>query len=166
MTDWVAVLALETPLMELLARGSILYLVLLLFIRVMPRRTGGELATMDLIFVVLIAEAAGRSLGDYTSMADGVVLVAVMMGWNYLLNALSFHSALARRLLASPPLQVVRDGQLLRRNMRREYLTEDELMDQLRREGIDDVAAVKAAFVEAEGKITVIPKDPREPPSR
>jgi uncharacterized membrane protein YcaP (DUF421 family) len=51
---------------------------------------------------------------------------------------------------------VVRDGALLRRNMRREFLTEDELMESLRQEGIDELKDVKAAYVEAEGKITVI----------
>ena len=40
--------------------------------------------------------------------------------------------------------------------MRREFLTEDELRDQLRRLGIEDLASVKAAYVEAEGKITAI----------
>ena len=71
--DWEAVFALEMPLLELLARGSALYFAILLLMRIMPRRTCGELALMDLGFVVLIGNAA-NALGDYTAVADGVVL--------------------------------------------------------------------------------------------
>jgi uncharacterized membrane protein YcaP (DUF421 family) len=127
--------------------------------RVMPRRTGGELATMDLIFIVLIAEAAARGVGDFTSVADGLVLVLILMGWNYLLNILTYYVPAIERLTSSPPLQVISNGRLLRRNMRREYLTEEELISHLREQGIDDVTQVKVAFVEPEGKITFVVKD-------
>ena len=47
---------------------------------------------------------------------------------------------------------------MLRRNMRRESLTEDELMSCLRREGIEDLAQVAKVFLEGDGQLTVIPK--------
>jgi hypothetical protein len=56
----------------------------------------------------------------------------------------------------SPPLQVVRDGQLLRRNMRREFLTKEELTHQLRRQGVEELKDVRAAYVESDDSITVI----------
>lgn len=155
---WSAVFAVETPVLELVARGSALYLAVLVLLRVMPRRTGGEAATMDLVFVVLIAQAAAHALGDYSGVGDGVIVIAVLMGWNFVLNALSYRFPLVERLVSSPPLPVVRDGRMLLRNMRREFLTREELMDHLRRCGIDDLAEVKAAYVEGEGRITVVPK--------
>lgn len=153
---WSPVFALETPLFELIVRGTVLYLVILLFMRFMPRRTGGELAMMDLVFVLLITNAAANALGDYSAITDGVVLVATIMVWNYLLNFLSFHFPFIERLVSAPPLCVVRNGKLIRRNMRREFLTEDELMDHLRQQGVDDIKNVRAAYVESEGDITVI----------
>jgi uncharacterized membrane protein YcaP (DUF421 family) len=154
--DWASVFRPETAPVELIARGSALYFGILVLMRFMPRRTGGELATMDLVFVVLIANAASHALGDYTSVADGILLITTLMGWNYLVNALSYRVPLVEWLVSSPPLQVVRDGQLLRRNMRREFITEAELMSHLRQQGIDDVKDVKAAYVEGEGKITAV----------
>lgn len=154
--SWSAIFSLEKPLLELVARGTALYIVILVFMRFMPRRTGGELAIMDLVFVLLIANAAANALGDYSAVGDGVVLIATLMTLNYVLNFMSFRFRLVERLVSAPPLQIVRDGKLLRRNMRREFLTEDELMDHLRRQGIDDLQDVKTAFVEGEGNITVI----------
>ena len=92
------------------------------------------------------------------SVADGILLVVTLMGWNYLVNALSYHLPFVEWLVSAPPLQVVRDGQLLRRNMRREFITEEELVSHLRQLGIDDVQDVKAAYVEGEGKITAVRK--------
>lgn len=114
------------------------------------------MATMDLVFLLLIAEAAAHAFGDYTTIGDGVVVIAILMGWNYLLNFLSHRFPVVERLVSAPPLQVVRDGRLLRRNMRREFLTEEELLNHMRQEGIESFGDVKAAYVEGEGKITVI----------
>lgn len=153
---WSDVFAPETPPLELLARGTVLYFGVLALVRLMPRRTGGGLATMDLIFVLLIAEAAAHALGEYSSVADGLIVIVTLMFWNYAVNSLSFHVPAVERLVSSPTIQVIRDGRLLRRAMRKEYLTEEELMSSLRREGIDDIKEVKSAHIEGEGEITVI----------
>lgn len=155
--DWVGVFAFQEPVLELVARGSALYFGILVLMRLMPRRMGGEMATMDLVFVVLIANAAAQSMGNYASIADGLLVIATLMGWNYAMNALSYHVRIIERLTSSPPLLVVRDGRLLRRNMRREFLTEEELMGHLREQGIEDVKDVKAAYVEGEGHLSVVP---------
>lgn len=156
-TDWLEVFAPETALLELIARGTALYFGVLVLVRLMPRRTGGELATMDLIFILLIAEAAAHALGDYTSVADGIVVIATLMLWNYIVNMLSFRIPGIERLTSAPPIEVVRDGRLLRRNMRKEFLTEEELMSHLRKEGLDKLEDVKCATVEGDGRISIVP---------
>jgi uncharacterized membrane protein YcaP (DUF421 family) len=156
-SSWAAVLALETPVFELVVRGTILYFAIIAFMRIMPR-IGGELAVMDLVFLLLIAEAAAHGMGDDKTVGDAILLVATLIGWNWLFNTLSFHIPFFEKLISGSPVQVVRQGRLLRRNMRREYLTEDELMAQLRKQGIEKVEDVKAAYIEGEGQLTVIPR--------
>ncbi len=111
---------------------------------------------MDLVFVILIAQAAADAMGEFTSVADGLILVATIMGWNYLINALSYRWPFFEWLVSAPALQIVRDGQMMRRNMRREFVTEEELMSYLHQEGIEDVREVKSAYIEGGGKITVV----------
>lgn len=147
MVDFEKLFKIETPILELMIKGSVIYLGILLLFRVLPRRTGGEMAMMDLIFVLLIAEAATHSLGGYSSVTEGFIVIITMMTWNYLFNFLSYHIPFVEKMVSPPPLQVVKKGKMLKRNMRREYLTEEELTDHLRLEGIDDVAEVKAAYV-------------------
>jgi uncharacterized membrane protein YcaP (DUF421 family) len=157
-SSWSDVFALETPILELMARGSALYFGILVLMRFMPRRTGGELATMDFIFIILIAEAASHGLGAYESVSDGLVLILVLMAWDYGINLLSYKFSFIERLTSAPPLQVVRDGRLLRRNMRREFLTKEELISELRQQGIDDIAQVKRAVIDPDGRVTAVKK--------
>jgi len=149
---------LELPLHELLIRGSLLYLGILFLMRVLPRRTGGELATMDLVFILLIAEAATHGLGEYTSITDALITIMTLMFWNYMINMLCFYFPFFEKLVSAPPLLIVKEGRLLRRNMRREYITQEELMENLHKKGVGDLNEVKAAYVEADGHISVISK--------
>jgi uncharacterized membrane protein YcaP (DUF421 family) len=155
-TDWGEMFRIETPVVELLIRAMLLYLCILAFMRILPRRTGGEIAHMDLIFMLLIAEAAAHSLGDYSSISEGLIVIAVMMGLNYLLNFLSFRVPAIERLISPPPLEIVRDGTGIRENLAREFITEDELLTHLRQNGITELSAVKLAMVEGKGKVSII----------
>lgn len=156
--QWAALSTLETPILELITRAAVLYFFILVMMRLMPRRTGGELATMDLVLVLLITNAAANALGDYSSLTDGVALIAVIMALNYLVNFISYYLPWIEWLISSPPLQIIRDGKMLRRNMRREFITEEELISHLRLRGIDDIKDVKIAYVESEGQISVVHK--------
>jgi uncharacterized membrane protein YcaP (DUF421 family) len=160
--DWVEIFAPETAVLELIVRGTVLYLAILVLLRLMPRRSGGELAMIDLIFGLLIAEAAAHALGDYTSVLDGMVVIVTIVLWNVAANALGYFFPQIERLVSAPPLQVVRDGRPLRRNLRREFITDEELTSRLRELGIERVEDVKAAYVEGDGKITAVGY-PRQP---
>lgn len=63
------------------------------------------------------------------------------------------------RFVHPPPLELVRDGKMLRLNMRRELVTPDELMSQLREQGLHDLALVKSACMEGDGHIRVVKRD-------
>jgi peptide chain release factor 2 len=107
---------------------------------------------------VLIADAAQNGMaGDYQSVGDGVLLVATILGWSFALDWLAnrFPDGIGR-LVEPPPVALVRDGRILRRNLRREMLTEDELMARLRLQGVDDVGAVRWAAIESNGEISVL----------
>ncbi|MFC3502810.1 DUF421 domain-containing protein [Micromonospora krabiensis] len=153
----------DTPLPEIILRGSVMYLTLFLLLRVLLKRESGATSATDLLVIVLIADAAQNGLADdYTSITDGVVLVAVIIGWSYVLDAISYRWPAAARLIRPGSLLLVRDGRMLRRNMRRELITEDELQTQLRQHGVQDLAQVREVRMESDGRFSVIPRD--DPP--
>lgn len=155
--DWVGMLAPSTSLLEIVLRGTLVYLGAFVLLRVILKREAGTLSITDLIVVVFLADAAQNGMADdYRSVPDGLVLMAVIVFWAYTLDRLAYHSPSFARLVKPPPLMLVHEGEMLTRNMRREYITEDELMGQLRLQGIDDLANVHEAYMESDGRISVI----------
>lgn len=158
--DWRAIIEPDVPILESVVRGTILYFFVFILMRATLRRTAGELSMIDFIFVLLVANGAADSMtGGAVSITSGVVVILTIVGWNYALNSLSWYIPPLQRWTTPPPLQIVDDGKLIRRNMRREFLTEDELMGQLREQGVEDLNLVKAAHIEGDGNISVITHD-------
>lgn len=166
MVDWRAVFTPDTPLLEIIVRGSVMYLTLFFLLRVLLKRESGTTGMTDLLVIVLIADAAQNGMANgYTSLADGVLLVAVIIGWAYLLDAVAYRWQPAARLIRPKPLALVRDGRMLHRNMRRELVTEDELYGQLREQGIDSLTEVREMRMESDGQFSVITRRPdKQPP--
>ena len=154
--NWHEMFVPTVPLLEIVLRGSAVYLVILVLLRVLRRDSGG-MGTADLLVIVLVADAAQNAMAaEYKSITEGVVLVATIFGWNYLLDWLAFRSKRVYRLLHPKPLPLIRDGVVLRRNLKSEMLTREDLMEQLREQGIEQVTQVKRCYLEADGHLSVI----------
>jgi len=157
----------ETPPLEIILRGTVTYLALFVLLRVTSKRESGSVGVSDLLVIVLIADAAQNAMADdYKSVTDGILLVATIIFWSYALNWLGYHVAFIQRLVYPSPLPLIEGGQLNRRNMRRELITNDELMSQLRLQGIDSVEAVERAYLEGNGELSVVKKEGDAEPRR
>ncbi|MEV1329851.1 YetF domain-containing protein [Micromonospora costi] len=164
MADWVQLFVPSTPLLETVVRGSVMYLTLFGLLRVILKRESGTTGVTDLLVIVLLADAAQNGMsGNYTSITDGVLLVAVIIGWSYLLDAVAYKWPAAARLIRPSSLVLVRDGRILHRNMRRELITDEELRQQLREQGVDDVAKVREARIESDGQLSVTTRTTGQP---
>jgi uncharacterized membrane protein YcaP (DUF421 family) len=158
--DWAAMFVPEHSLLEIAVRGTIMYIVLFTILRFFMKRQSGVIGIADLLVIVLIADAAQNAMAnEYKSIPEGVLLVLTIVFWNFAIDWLGYHIPLIQRFTRPPPLQLIKDGQFLRRNMRQEMVTVEELMSQLRQQGIDDPAQVKKAFIEGDGQISVIRLD-------
>lgn len=150
--------------LELIVRGTLLYWFLFCLFRFVLRRDTGSIAIADILLLVLIADASQNAMaGAYTTVAEGLVLVCTIAGWNWLLDWAAWRFEAVRRVVEPGPLHLVRHGRILRDNLRRELLTLDDLHAKLRQQGIEDVAQVKAAYLESDGSISVIRRDGDRP---
>lgn len=157
MIDWHKLFMPEVPLLETFLRGSIMYLVLLLIMRFGKNRTMGTIGVSDMLLIVVIADAAQNAMaGDHSSLVDGILLVLTVVFWAWLLDLLCFKFPKLEEILQPRKVCLIKNGRFKRRNMHREYITHEELMAQLRVNGVDDVKKVKEACIEANGEVSVI----------
>jgi uncharacterized membrane protein YcaP (DUF421 family) len=158
--EWAELLIPTHSLAEIMLRGTVMYLSLFLILRFVMTRQSSTIGIADILVVVLIADAAQNGFAkDYKSVTEGVLLVLTIVFWNIFLNWLSYRFKTFARLVSPPPLRLVDDGKMNRNNMRKQFITEDELRAQLRQQGVQHMAEVKQACLEANGEISVIKVD-------
>jgi uncharacterized membrane protein YcaP (DUF421 family) len=155
-------LSLTMPLGEIAVRATIVYFAVIALIRLIPKRNAGHVSPNDMLTLIVIGTLATDAIiGEGSSLADKLVMIGIIVAWSYLLDLLEYRVPALRRLLRDRQTILVDRGKMVRRNMRREMVTEEELMAVLRKEGIDDLASVRSACMEADGEISVIAGDGR-----
>lgn len=155
--DLTALFEVDVSVVELVARTSIIYLMLLALMRLIAQREMGSLQLPDLLLVVLVADGVQNGMsGDYGSVTGAFVVALTLVSWNYALDWMTYRSRFIRRLVRPPALKLVEDGRILRRNMRKEMVSDEELWNHLRVQGIQDLSEVQEACLEANGELSVI----------
>src|SRR4051812_50081084 len=117
-TDWGRLFTPEMSLPEILIRGTVIYLALCLLLRVVLKRQAGKVSMSDLLVVTIVAGVCRNPLiADSYSVTDGMLVVATVLGWSYMLDWLSYRSRVVHGLLHSNPVPLIRDGQVLTDNL-------------------------------------------------
>ncbi len=158
--DWGSIFDITVPVGELVVRGTVTFLALLVLMRVVGQREAGGLGITDVLLVVLVAEATAPGLyGDASSVGDSIVIVVSILFWSVAVDALAYRWPLIGRVLKARPRLLVKDGEPNRKVMRREFMTEEEVASLLRLQGIEDISVVKRARIEPNGMVSVIRRD-------
>ena len=154
--DWTRLLVPSGSLLEIVIRGTTIYLVLFAVMRFLPRREVGGLGAADVLLIVLIADAVQEGMaGRYESITEALALAATIFFWATLIDWIDYRFP-QLHLTEGPPLAIVRNGRLMRRNMAREQVSEEEVMSQLRQHGYESLDGVRAAYIEGDGHFSVL----------
>jgi len=157
--DWPRIFVPSLSPLEIFIRGTITYLSLFFLLRVFRRQTG-SLGPADLLVLLLVADASQNAMANnYESVTDGIWLVSVIVGWEYILNYLSFHYPVIGRLMERSPLLLVENGRMIDKHLEKELISRDELASLLRQHGIGNIQSVSQSFLEGNGHISILSKD-------
>ncbi|HYR90088.1 MAG TPA: YetF domain-containing protein [Terriglobia bacterium] len=160
--QWNSLFVFTVSPFELFLRGTVIYLLIFVVMRLL-RREPGTVGIADLLMVVLIADASQNAMSsEYRSVLDGVVLITTIVFWNYTLDWLTAKSRTVERFTYPDPIPLVLNGRMLEDNMRKQFVTREQLSSMLREHGIDEISKVKAAFLEGSGHLSVIPVTEKE----
>lgn len=147
---------LQTAWWELLVRGAGVYLALLLLIRLSGRRTVGQFTPFDLLVVMLLSEAVSNALtGGDESVVAGLLSAAVLMALNLVVAVITARSGAAQRWMAGEPVLIGKDGRLFTQVLRQQHVPYADA-EQALREADCDLACMACAFLEADGRISIL----------
>jgi uncharacterized membrane protein YcaP (DUF421 family) len=139
------------------------YVLMLVVIRVLGKRTVGNFSAFDLLVALMLGEMVDELIYGDVSMAQGMVAIGVVAAAQYANEWLGYWDHGFDAILEGTPTVVVRNGALVTRGMRAERMNEREVMAQLRARGIEDIREVKQAMVEIDGVVSVVREDWAEP---
>lgn len=146
--------------MDIVARASVMFVVLYVLLRIMGKREIGQLTPFELVVMIVLGDLIQQGVTHNDFSLTGAILaistfafLAIMMSWiTYLFPG-------AEKLLDGEPRVIVRDGELLRDNLRRDRITQSEVESEMRLAGISRMSDVAWAILEPQGKISFIKVD-------
>ena len=132
----------------------------------MGKRQVGELEPSELVLSLIIADLASVPMQDYgIPLLTGILPILALLAMTMILSVLTMKSVRFRALMCGRPSIVIRDGLVDQREMARNRLTIDELLEELRAKGYTDPATVKYAILETNGQLSVMPYANQKPPT-
>lgn len=140
-------------------RSIILFAVSLLLVRFMGKRTIAQLSPFDLIVVIIMGSAIAIPLeDDKIKLTYGIVPVIVMSVLNYGLSLIITKNRKLENLFQGTSTVLVRDGEVIIRNMKKERITLADLLILLREKNIANINEIEEATIEPNGKLSIIKK--------
>jgi uncharacterized membrane protein YcaP (DUF421 family) len=145
--------------MDLVFRATIVFCFILLVTRVVGRRELGELEPFDFILLVVIGDLVQQGITQSDNSVTGtlivistIALLTIFVSW------LSFRFRWLRRYTQGEPIVLVRHGQPIKANMRRERITMGDLQEEMRLSQLMSMDELDWAILEDGGKISCIPR--------
>ena len=145
-------------------RTIVLYFLIMVGLRLLGKRQIGELEPIELVLTLLISDLAAVPMQDFgIPLLNGVIPIVTLLLLSMLLSWGSVRSIRLRRLICGSPTALILDGKVQQDAMRHNRFTLDELTQELRNQGILDIASVEYAVLETNGRLNIILTPEQQP---
>lgn len=145
--------------MELVVRATVIYWFLWLVVRGSGKRSLAELTPLDLLLIVILGDFVQQGVTqEDMSMTGAIIAVSVFVMWTMTADALSRRSRRAGRVLASPPVVIVKGGIPLMDQLERENLSLEDLKEAARINGYSNLSDIEFCVLESDGEFSFVPK--------
>jgi len=153
----------ELSVAEKIIRPILVYLFLVLVLRLAGRRELAQLNSFDLVVLMMLANTVqNATIGNDNSLVGGLIGVSALLLVNYVVVRLLYVRPRLDRLVEGGPTLLIKDGKVLRRNLAKEAISEGQLMEAVRKQGLATVGQVAEAVLETGGVISVVPSTTAE----
>jgi len=146
--------------MDIVLRASVTFAALYLLLRLLGKREIGQLTPFELVVIVVMGDLVqqGVTHNDF-SLTGSILAIATFAFWALVMSWATYLSPRLETLLDGRPQVIIRDGELIQANLRRDRITRREVEAEMRLAGIGQMKDVAWAILETQGKISFIRKD-------
>ncbi len=139
----------------LICKTLVLYFFIILCYRIMGKKEVGQLSVIDLIVSMLIAEMAAMSIEEDKSLFVSIVPITILVSIQMILSYITLKNGSLRKFVDGTPTIIINDGKLDFKQMKSLRYSLDDLISQLREQGIKSIEEVNYAILENNGKLSI-----------
>lgn len=133
------------------------YFALIAMLRISGKRTLTQMNAFDFIVTIALGSAfATVTLNKEVVLADGVLVLGLLIGLQYIITWLSVRYKSINSLITGRPTLLAYNGELYQDILKKQRVTNDEVEEALRKHGLTDIKDTKAVLLETAGNISVI----------
>lgn len=148
---------------RVLVAAPILYITVILCVRLTGKRSTSQMNNFDWIISVAIGSIiASPIMSERVSVAEGAAAVGLLFMLQWLVTKLVYHSDAFQHTVRARPTILLYRGELQRDSMRRERVTEEEIVSSIRESGMVEPSQVGMVVLESDAKLSVIPMEALE----
>lgn len=145
--------------MDIILRASVMFFIMYLLLRLLGKRELSQVTPFELVLLVVMGDLVQQGIThNDLSMTGAALAISTIAFWALTLSWITYLSPRAERLLEGVPRVLVKDGELIVANMRRDRITRVEAEIEMRLAGISRIAEVACAILEPNGKMSFIAK--------
>jgi uncharacterized membrane protein YcaP (DUF421 family) len=149
---------------EIVIRSTVIFFFLWFLTRATGKRVLSQLSAFELMLLVTVGDLVQQGVTQEDMSLTGNMLAVGTLGvWISVFSYVSYRWAKTRPVIEGLPVVILRDGKILKEALHVERLTEDELREEARMQGIEDLRKVKAAVLEPDGKFSFITGEQHQP---
>ena len=150
-------------MISILIRTILIYLILSVCLKIMGKRQIGELEVSELVSTLLISEIAASTITDTNiPFLNTVIPVALICSVEVLLSLAKNKNGKIKRLVEGEPCFIIFRGELIQDALNENRISINEVLTEMRTQGIGDIREVNYAVLEQNGKISLLKKEDRD----
>ena len=145
---------------SIVARTIIIYVLLSFTLRIMGKRQLGELDVGELVSTLLVSEIASIPIDDPDiPLLNAVIPILFILSIEIILSTIKNKSERLKQVIEGKPEYIIYKGRLLQRVLSENRISINELLSEIRSQGIGNIGEVYYACIEQNGSLSVIKKD-------
>jgi uncharacterized membrane protein YcaP (DUF421 family) len=142
-------------------RAAIVFALTLTYVRLGNKRFLGRRSAFDFVLAIILGSVMSRAINGQAPFGPTLAAGAALLGLHWMLGAMALRWPALGSLVKGRPRLLVKDGRFIEEEARKSHISETELLEDLRSEAhIDSIEDVQAAYLECNGKIGVVMRDP------
>ena len=151
---------------QMAIRAFLIFIIALVFIRLSGRRTFGMFSPFDNVISILLGAVLSRAVIGASPFFSTIIAALVIVFLHRLFAWIALYNDAFGSLIKGNAQEIFKDGKTNRKNMERFDISDKDLMEGIRlQSNVDSLDEIKSAYIERDGRISVIKKQTNTPVS-